>query len=217
MYVLNVYVGSLVVQCCSRLQRIDEFNSLETVSGTLRLYYNERLLSVSGFGALSSVGSLEISQNANLTEVAGFQSLELIEGYLQIDHNQALHQLEGLIGLHTISGRSLVAGHALNILYNPMLRDLRWFQNLTQISFGTVHIEGNSALCYAGYPQWAVGGFSARPPGGDQGIDWRTRLGGMVPTWQYSWGGGAGYPTLLVQNNAAYQDCGEFYTLDFCV
>ncbi len=155
------------------------------------------------------MGSLEISQNGNLTVVSGFGSLTVVEGYLQVDHNRLLHQLDGLGAVVDIRGSELVAGHALNILYNPILPDLRWLRNLTQIGFGTVHIEGNAVLCYAGYPQWGAGIYSPRPPGGDKGIDWRTLLQG-VPDWQYTWGDvGGGYPTLVIQNNAAYEDCGE--------
>lgn len=198
-----------MIQCCNDLESIAGLNSLTSIAGTLRVYYNSRLQSIDGFGALSNVGSLEISQNGNLTVVSGFESLTVVEGYLQVDHNHLLQRLDGLEAVEDIRGSELVAGHALNILYNRILPDLRWLRNLTQIGFGTVHIEGNTALCYAGYPQWGAGIYSPRPPGGDKGIDWRTLLQG-VPVWQYTWGGGGGgYPTLVIQNNAAYEDCGE--------
>lgn len=178
------------------------------MSGTLRIYYNPRLHTISGLGAVSRLRNLEISQNANLTQISGLTSLEMIRGYLQIDHNQKLVNLDGLSNLRSIGGADLVAGHALNILYNPSLSDLRWLQNFTRIESGTVHIEGNSGLCYAGYPQWAEGGFELRPPAGDRGVDWRRLLGPGVPRWQYSWGA-EGYPTLLIQNNARYEDCSK--------
>lgn len=169
-----------------------------------------QLRSIEGFGGLESVGNVEISQNGNLTRIGGFSSLRSVQGYLQIDRNQRLSNLDGLTGVTTIGGASLVSGHALLVLYNPILLDLSWLRNLTPIGFGTVHIEGNLLLCYAGYPQWAVGEFNARPPSGDKGIDWRTLLSVRVPPWQYSWGvEGGGYPTLVIQNNAPYNECGK--------
>ena len=199
-----------MIQCCSDLEEIRGLNALTAIAGTLRIYYNEQMHTIDGFEALKSVGNLEISQNGNLTKIGGFSSLVSIEGYLQIDHNRKLVDLDGLSSLSEISGTTLVAGHALNVLYNPALLDLRWLRNLSRIEFGTVHIEGNLQLCYAGYPQWAVGEYRSRPPSGDRGIDWRTILGVGVPRWQYSWGGeGGGYPTLVIENNAAYGDCGK--------
>lgn len=203
-------VGSLVIQCCSALEQITGLNALTGILGTLRMYYNVQVGSIDGFEALESVGNLEISQNRNLARIGGFSSLRSVQGYLQIDRNQRLSNLDGLNGVTEVGGANLVSGHALSVLYNPALLDLSWLRNLTPIVFGTVHIEGNLLLCYAGYPQWAVGEFSARPPSGDKGIDWRTLLGPRVPMWQYSWGiEGGGYPTLIIQNNAPYDECGK--------
>ena len=203
-----LFKGSLAIQCCHLLEDLTGLGQLTDIAGTLRIYYNQRLGTISGLNSVSSVENLEISQNGNLTRITGLSALETVSGHLQIDHNERLLNLDGLSGVSVIRGADLVAGHALNILYNPSLTDLRWLRNLTQIQFGTVHIEGNSALCYAGYPQWSVGGFAPRPPEGDCGIDWRRVLGAGVPEWQYSWEAeGGGYPTLVVQNNAAYKDC----------
>ena len=204
------FPGSLIIQCCHLLVELSGPSDLTDIGGTLRVYYNERLDTVSGFNGVTSLGSLEISQNPNLTQVSALSSLGTVNGHLQIDHNQRLVDLDGLSNIRTIGGASLVAGHALNVLYNPSLLDLRWLRNLTRIEFGTVHIEGNSALCYAGYPQWTEGGFNTRPPAGDRGIDWRRLLGSGVPRWQYSWGVlGGGYPTLVVQYNAEYEECSK--------
>ena len=200
------------MQCCPGLEELGGLNQLTEVAGTLRLYYNQGLTSITGFPSLVHVGSLEISQNGNLTQVTGFSSLQTVEGHIQINHNERLLNLDGLSRVGLIRGANLVAEHALSVLYNPALTDLRWLRNLTQIQFGTVHIEGNWALCYAGYPQWEMGSYRPRPPGGDRGIDWRELLGPRVPDWQYSWGSGQGYPTLVVQNNAPYEMCGASST-----
>ena len=209
------FVGSLTIHCCYLLEEINGLSALTSLIGTLRIYYNQQLHTINGFEVLRNAGNVEISQNNNLTRIVGLSALEEIEGHLEIDRNPNLLQLDGLSGLRNIRGGDLVSGHALNIIYNTALLDLRWLRNLTQIGFGTVHIEGNLKLCYAGYPQWSVGEFNARPPAGDKGIDWRTVLSPGVPLWQYSWGvENGGYPTLVIQNNAAYDDCGKYnYTL----
>ena len=203
--------GSLIIQCCS-IMEISGLSSLREIAGSLVIFYNRNLQRISGFGALQTVTNIEISQNMILQAVSspGFQSLLTIRGYLQIDANVALNSLDGFQTLQMIGGSDLVAGHALNILYNTNLSSLRGFRSLNAIGYGTVHIEGNTNLCYAGYPQWNVGSYPPRLPrgSGDVGIDWRTRLAMTVPDWQYTWGV-AGFPTLVVQNNAVRTSCSE--------
>ena len=201
--------GSLIIQCCSGLEDIGGLSSLQQITGSLVVYYNQNLRRISGFGALQTVTNIEISQNMILESVSNLGQLTIL-GYLQIDGNAALNNLDGFQNLQAIGGDQLVAGHALNILYNSNLMSLRGFRSLNTISYGTVHIEGNTNLCYAGYPRWNVGSYPRRLPSGsgDVGIDWRTRLAMEVPDWQYTWGG-AGFPTLVVQNNAESTDCSE--------
>ena len=73
--------------------------------------------------------------------------------------------------------------------------------------------EGNTQLCYAGYPTWNIGSYLPREPvdgGEDVGVDWRTKLT-TNEVWQYTWGvEGGGYPTLVVQINAPAESCGNF-------
>ena len=199
--------GSLSVQCCPSLEQLSRFGSLTSLRGSLVVHYNQNLRDISGFGELGGIGNIRISQNGNLTAISGFGMLKVINGYLQLDRNTALSNMNGFGNLEVIHGDELVAGHALNILYNTDLQDLRAFRNLNNISYGTVHIEGNTDLCYAGYPQWREGSYASRPPSGDVGIDWRTRLKSDAH-WQYTWGVD-GFPTLVVQNNAETDNCGE--------
>ena len=202
--------GSIVIQCCNSLQDVAGFNQLHTISGSLIVYYNQNLLRISGFGMLRNVTSIEISNNENLQTISGFSQLNLINGYLQIDRNTALLNLEGFSNLQVLGGETLVLGHALTVLYNTNLTTLAGLRGLNTINYGTVHIEGNTQLCYAGYPQWTVGSYPLRPPEGDRGIDWRTKLNmSSFISWQYSWNDG-GFPTLVVQNNANYTSCGEY-------
>ena len=202
--------GSIVMQCCDSLQDITGFDQLRTIAGSLVVYYNQNLQRIRGFGMLRNVTNVEISENENLQTISGFGQLNLIRGYLQIDRNTALLNLAGFSNLRVLGGEMLVLGHALTILYNTNLTTLAGLGGLDTINYGTVHIEGNTQLCYAGYPQWTVGSYPARPPEGDRGIDWRTKLNtSSVPIWQYRWNA-RGFPTLVVQNNANYNSCGEY-------
>lgn len=211
--------GSLAILCCSQLVDLDGLGSLESITGSITIYFNQQLETITGFGDLESIGgSLEVSQNRALEQISGFSQLTNIDGYFLLDHNAALTNMDGFSSLQTIGGNEVLAGHALNVLYNTALTDLRGFQSLEGIGFGTVHIEGNTMLCYAGYPQWSgEESYPARHPTGygDLGVDWRTKVNtSSNPTWQYTWGvEGGGYPTLVIQNNAEDSNCGEYCIL----
>lgn len=156
---------------------------------------------------------MRISQHPKLQRVTGFTNLALISGYLEIDRNPILYDLDGFRSLRTIQGAEVILGHALILTYNTNLTSLSGFGGLLEILYGTVHIEGNTRLCYAGYPQWSVGSYPLRPEvvgGVDVGIDWRTKLGENISSWYYTWNvAGGGYPTLLIQNNSPLSNCGE--------
>lgn len=157
--------------------------------------------------------NLQIAQNPKLLRVTGFSGLSTISGYLEIDRNPALYDISGFRSLQAVQGTEVILGHALILTYNTNLTSLSGFSSLSSIQSGTVHIEGNTRLCYAGYPQWRAGSYPVRSEvvgGVDVGIDWRSRLGDNVPIWQYTWRVvDGGYPTLLVQNNAPSSECGE--------
>ena len=204
--------GSLTIQYCTGLTDIANFHFLN-VSGSIFIYFNQNLVTITGFTSLRNVTSLQIAQNPKLQRVSGFSVLSVISGYLEIDRNPSLYDLSGFRSLQTIQGTEVISGHALTLMYSTNLTSLSGFASLSNILFGTVHIEGNTQLCYAGYPQWTVGSYPVRPEvvgGVDVGIDWRSRLDENVPLWQYTWRVvGGGYPTLLIQNNAPLSDCGE--------
>lgn len=211
--VVTGITGTLTIQCCNSLRNISGFNAL-TKLGSLRIYYNGELREISGFASLPSLqGSVTISQNTKLTQISGLTSLRSIDGYLAVERNPALSDLSGLRQFTNLHGMELLSGHALSVTYNTQLTDLSSLASIRNISYGTVHIEGNTALCYAGYPTWQPGSYPLRPhpsvDGADVGIDWRTRLSGVEP-WQSTWGvQDGGYPTLVIQNNAPPENCSK--------
>ena len=219
---ISILNGSLSIQCCHRITDMNDFPLLMNVLGSVIVYYNRELRTISGFPELLNIqGSITISQNPKLTTIRGLNRLGTIGGYLAIEFNPLMTDFEGLNQLSTISGRELQSGHALNILYNTNLASLGSLSSLAMILYGTVHIEGNTALCYAGYPIWNFGSYPLRLgssiSGVDKGIDWRTKLS-RVNSWQYTWEiEGGGYPTLLIQNNAPTGSCCKFIIIQLII
>ena len=205
---LKTIAGDLTIQCCASLTALNGLGALTGVGGSLVLHFNQNLKALEGLPVLTRVnGSVQISQNVQLTAVSAFESLQTIGGNLLIANNPALISVGGFAALRTIKGEELeAAGHALSVLYNTALSDLSGFAGLANISFGTVHIEGNTKLCYAGYPIWTGGSsYLPRLVDGDRGIDWRQKLKG--PQWQFTWKI-SGIPTLVIQQNGI--SCCEF-------
>ena len=209
---LQTISGGLTVQCCSSLSVVSAMDGLVSIGGSLVFYYNQNLRTMGGFSQLTKVnGSVEISQNVQLAAVPAFARLQTIGGHLLMANNPSLTNISGLAALQTIKGEELTAGNALAVLYNGALADLSGLAGLANISFGTVHIEGNSKLCYAGYPLWTGGSeYLPRSLNGDKGIDWRQKLKG--PQWQFTWNI-SGMPTLVIQQNGL--NCGEFFFFFF--
>lgn len=207
--------GSLVIRCCDGLTFIGGWNALETIRGSLIIEANMEVLAVvNAFIALTRLdGSLIIRQNGALTSVrAAFSVLERIGGYINIERNRKLTDVSGLATLSVIEGNQLMGGSALSVLFNPALEDMAWLTRLTNIENGVVHIEGNTGLCYAGYPQWGTfGSFFGRSgvQGEDQGIDWRTLIHSSA-NWEYMWTD-MNIPSLVVKDNAASETCGTLY------
>lgn len=205
--------GSLIIRCCNGLPSVSGWNALQTIRGSLVIEANMDLLSVeNAFETLTQLdGSLIIRQNRALTSVrSAFNDLDRIGGYVNIERNWKLNDMSGLGALSVIKGNQLLGGSALSVLFNPALEDLAWLARMDSIEDGVVHIEGNSVLCYAGYPQWGTfGSFFGRSgaQGEDQGIDWRSLISTNAE-WEYSWTGPS-IPSLVVKGNAPRGACGE--------
>ena len=189
--------------------------SLTKVGGTFQIYYNSNLRSIDGL-ILATVGNVDISQNRLLQTIAGFQQLVHISGFISINYNPSLTSITGFSKLASIRGSQLINGHALSVLYNGALTDISGFKSLSTIEYGTVNIQGNTQLCYAGYPKWSYGSYGLRYSTGDKGIDWRTKLS-LTYNWQFTWGSDNGIPTLNIQNNGNQTTCGKKYNNTYIV
>ncbi len=206
--------GSLKINCCPNLITIGGFNLLTSVR-SIDIYYNANLTSITALASITHLqGYLRVVQNPKLVSITGL--FANIGSYLEIDRNPSLNEVN-FNQLTAIGGADTVAGHALSIGYTA-LQSLSGFRALSSISYGTVRIEGNTALCYAGYPQWGeLGQFASRDSssGADKGLDWRQLLSASNQ-WQYTWGvEGGGIPTLLIRDNAPAGTCGEWVGVQF--
>ena len=204
--------GRLRVACTS-ITDLRGFDKLVAVGDGVEIRRNPSLLSISVLNKLKRLaGSLVVVYNPKLSDVGGFQSLNEIDGSVQIDRNAQLTSLSALSLVETIGGGDLIAGYyALSISYNVALVNLRALSRLKKIQQGTVHVEGNRMLCFAGYPQWGQTSFVRRPRDdtGDKGINWLWILNGSSsPDILWSWSQGDDYvPTLLVRDNGDGSQC----------
>lgn len=202
---LQIIRGSFSVECCQALTEITGLTSMRILEGTFRVFYNSALRSISIQSQWQTIRSIEISQNVQLRAITGFPSLLQLSGYLLVNRNPLLTDMSGFSKISVVSGAETVVGQAISVLYNIALPDLSGLSSLRAIGYGTVHIQGNTNLCYAGYPTWSYGSYPARLATGDKGIDWRILLD-PVPSWQYTWNQ-TGVPTLVVQDNGDQETC----------
>ena len=213
---IRVVLGSLIFKCCASLDALSGWSRLTTINGSLIIDGNQKMMSLFGFEELREVrGSVIIRQNPILTETQlggvegtlSFTKLTRIGGYLSIDRNHDLNTISGLASLEVIEGNPLSLGRALVVTYNPSIRDLSWLRSLVNIDSGAVHIEGNSALCFAGYPRWGDGEYIIRSSdsAGDKGIDWRNMLSNAA-SWEYTWAE-KHIPSLVIRDNG--DSCGR--------
>lgn len=199
--------GKLKVSCLPMLASLDGFDNVVHLGG-LEIDSNVALKRIEAFNKLTQLsGSLVVTNNVNLVTIAGFNALTEVRDYVQIDRNWNLTSLTGLKQLGQITGKSLSGGYfALSVANNFRLESLEGFRSLKTVSEGTVHIEGNRRLCFAGYPIWNYGEYKLRPQNAlDKGIDWRTILfTNQTRLWKWTSGS---IPTLLIQHNGDLGEC----------
>jgi hypothetical protein len=100
---------------------------------------NSVLQDLTGLNAVSSIGgSLSILSNDALISLAGLNNVTFINGSLYIRYNDALESLSGLDALTSIWGNLLIE-------FNPVLTDISELNTLTSI-YGNISIKFNSLL-----------------------------------------------------------------------
>lgn len=86
----------LIVQIAATT--LSSLSSLTSVAGTLMIYFNGALNSLTGLNSLASVGTLSIVDNDALTDLNGLSSLTSVSGSIDIRENAQLRDTMGLCG-----------------------------------------------------------------------------------------------------------------------
>ena len=94
----------------SSLSALPQFESLETIGGTLDIEARETLEYIDGFNNLVSIGEnswgwgFDIYDHDKLTEITGFQKLKSVEGNFGLDLCDNLVSIEGIRSLEYVGG-----------------------------------------------------------------------------------------------------------------
>lgn len=114
-------VNSLIITS-SGVETIPEFPNLKEVPGTLEIYNNDQLTSLSGFSHITGIGKLTVSDCALLTTLDGLQNVTKCDGAIQIVANPELASYKAV--------RDLLIANWTNVTirrnkYNPTLEQLQ--------------------------------------------------------------------------------------------
>jgi hypothetical protein len=129
--------GSLIITECSGLKAITGFNSLNSISSSLRINNCDNFQTSAEFNSLKTVTFIEISDNDTLERIKGFDSLENVD-FIRLSSNQNVKSIE--------IGRSLnIIGEDIIINRNPLLENISGFEVLDSIG-GSLGITSNFIL-----------------------------------------------------------------------
>src|SRR5258708_16991269 len=81
------------------ITNVDSLASLRSISGSLAISYNPRLINLNGLRGITSVTTLIIRANSLLTSLNGLQGLTSLSTVLEVVGNSNLTKLDGLSGL----------------------------------------------------------------------------------------------------------------------
>jgi len=129
-------VGDLIIEYAD-ISDLTGLAGLNSVSGSLLLYYTTSLPNLTGLEGLTGVGDLYIEAARLLTSLDGLQNLVSIDG-LHILRNANLPNLVGLPS-------TLASVSNLEISGNPMMSDLEGIPAIGEIT-RSVHISRNDKL-----------------------------------------------------------------------
>lgn len=120
----------------SKLLSLDGLNNIGSVGGSISIYNNVNLHSITGLKKLKSVNEISLLNNA-LLKIEGFDLLETVTLDLKITDNQSLITINGFPAL-------LSVGDELDIERNSKLTTLGGFNLLNSVT--NISINGNSSL-----------------------------------------------------------------------
>ncbi len=111
---------------------------LVTVGGSLCIYYNDLLTSLSGLNNLTSVANLRIYSNTILTSLSGLDNLTNLEYHIEILNNASLTDLFGLEKITSVPGTLDIAG-------NDALTNISGLLNITSVGWD-LRVQSNAVL-----------------------------------------------------------------------
>lgn len=118
------------------------FPVLDSISGSLTIANNARLVTLSGFPALGEVGTLLLQRNPRLESVSGLSALQTVRRDLRLNQCPRLQEIEGLRQLRTVGGILELADlSALN-----HVRFLRSLESLTSLTIRNCPITSAESL-----------------------------------------------------------------------
>ncbi|MFW7381122.1 MAG: hypothetical protein ACOH5I_20070 [Oligoflexus sp.] len=120
-------------------ERLNSFQSLSKIGGSLKIFYNPDLSEVVLPPMTVITDRIEIQKNPSLTSVTSLGNTSELFGPIMINENPSLTDLSGFQSL-----KSILAGD-LMIQKNEALTTLDGFENLAAIN-GSLSIGGNSSL-----------------------------------------------------------------------
>lgn len=122
----------------SDINNLHGLESINSIGGNFRVYFNNALSSLSGLESLSIVhGSIQLRENNSLNSLNGINNL-ISCGGLFIRYNETLNSLSELSKLDSVNGELRISG-------NPILVNLNGLENLTNIE-GALTIADNYLL-----------------------------------------------------------------------
>lgn len=145
---LKFLEGSLNVIDNNSLTKIEGFQSLKSISGDFLVLFNPYLKVVEGLSKLSSAGhDVVFYENATLTDMDGLSNLSSVGGWMVIQNLPALKNIDGLANLTRVG--------ELTLAFCPLLQNIDGLSNLSsagEIFIGYLpsleNIDGLSSLTH---------------------------------------------------------------------
>lgn len=133
------FIGGDLIIITSELKFLDGLDHITSIGGSLWLFDNGALRTVSSLSGLLSVGkSLVIENNYSLLNINGLSGIPSLEGEVFIKHNDHLKNLDGLSNLSSVGDRFVID-------LNPELEDIDGLSNLSNVD-GELWIGNNEVL-----------------------------------------------------------------------